>query len=818
MKNKMRLVVTAAAFAITCTAFAQTDVATNGDFELYSNGYGLPNGTSDLGWRFFAVGGQDGACTVTSAAASHGSLGMQYVKHDSGFGDIGLDKDGADSWEVIPHNPRAIKVMVDVKDGALYGGTPNFTGSINFADNTLNLAKSIDPGAAFQTLSWGALSDSAGRVHVRFDLPGYPTVDSSVYLDNVRIYDVTDSGNRVYNGGFENSATNILQWRIYNNAPSPDMFMSLSNDAHSGNNALLVERATKTLQTAPSTYYDAAVDMENDRMPVIAGEYMQLSYWVKRVNSSPHVPVANATARPGVSVVYYAAATGGSMSSLYLGNIANPPTTSYQKATHTVLVPAGAKFAKLALRVADNSGNDKDIGAFLYDDISFSRTTELMADGSFEDGFVNDAPSSASWRMGKTPSSTAVGINWALRNAAASDGAVGAELSASNTAAQDYPYIDRDTTKLRIPLLSTDHIYTYKYDVKDGGPYGGTTNFFCGTATNGGDGYTTLSQTVDPQNTFETYGKSYGSGTSTYLSLRFDLRTTESAAPYPQRSVFFDNVKMADVTRFERVVNPGFENSQSRLVNWHGFGDPTEFSYGLDSDAKSGSKALKITRTSTALLSDCGVDLDSDRIMVKPGEILVWQYSAKQVSGDANARVFVSFIQRDLVGTTILQQDDYSDDNPGTSAYQTFSRETTIVPGARTVSIRFRVGTTGVDKYVGSYLIDDVSVKQKNAKPTIAAANIISYPDPVVPTSIFRVDNTTLGFADADGDLDGYLFQWKRNGVDIPGATGPKLAPPQNTAPGSYTLVVTPFDGVETGTSIESAPLNVAGVDNWTMY
>jgi hypothetical protein len=71
-----------------------------------------------------------------------------------------------------------------------------------------------------------------------------------------------------------------------------------------------------------------------------------------------------------------------------------------------------------------------------------------------------------------------------------------------------------------------------------------------------------------------------------------------------------------------------------------------------------------------------------------------------------------------------------------------------------------------------------------------------------------------------DSDGEGYRYQWKKNGNPIVGATNPKLTSLDFAGGDSITCVLTAFDGIEAGNSIETAPVIIQplSVTDWAAY
>ena len=90
--------------------------------------------------------------------------------------------------------------------------------------------------------------------------------------------------------------------------------------------------------------------------------------------------------------------------------------------------------------------------------------------------------------------------------------------------------------------------------------------------------------------------------------------------------------------------------------------------------------------------------------------------------------------------------------------------------------------------------------------PTFTAAYLIpSRADELTTLSVVCV-----GWHDPDGDPEGYLYQWKKNGWEIASATTSQLAPDLFAKNDSISCVVTAWDGVNKGSIIETSPVRVS--------
>ena len=780
--------------------FAQ-NLLTNGSFELDPNGTPYPNNggaDSRSGWRFFAVAGADGSATVSSAAATDGSVGIELVRFSTGLGDSALDKDTVAAREIIPKSMRTYKFLVDVKDGGFFGGSPIFAIGAQFADGSFNRGKAFDPSAAFETIGISVLSDNQGAMSTRMDVPDG---SHSVLLDNVRAFDTTDSGNRVVNPGFENSASRILTWRTYSLNPG-EMEFTLDADAHSGSRAVKIERTF----ASSGADNDAAMDLWDDPVAVVPGEIIQLSFWAKKVSGDEFMRVFP-------KVVQFDAAYQVVRQDYWFYD--EPVEDAYRYFDHTVGMTADTRYVSVSFMVGNTSGADRHVGAYLVDDISVSHAQNAISNPSFEQ-FANEDPlqilaNSKGWRFfavgGASGSATA-------RSAAATDGAVGIELVRDAVEGGDSA-LDRDDGQMRIPIPSDDRIYKFLVDVKDGGLYGGSDLFYIGSQILGGAGTSNVDNVFDPGEQFETVGVCAGSGTDGQGSVRMDFR--EGSA---NRSAFLDNVRMFDVQRKNRMVNGGFENSATRPLNWRTFSlNPGEMLFEMVNDAHSGSRALRIERTFDGEgNNDAAADLEPIRVVVIGGETLTLRFSAKKVSGDDDARPFVSLAQFDAGGAWLggELQHNINTANPGTGAFETFSFVITTDPNTRFLNIGLRVGNAqGSDRHVGAYIFDDIEIIQNQA-PAFNAAAI----DPANPTEMDILRINTEGFTDGDSDGEGYLYQWKKNGSPISGATNPKLTSLSFDGGDTITCEVTACDGIEEGNTIETSPVTIqgTGVSDWMSY
>ena len=93
-----------------------------------------------------------------------------------------------------------------------------------------------------------------------------------------------------------------------------------------------------------------------------------------------------------------------------------------------------------------------------------------------------------------------------------------------------------------------------------------------------------------------------------------------------------------------------------------------------------------------------------------------------------------------------------------------------------------------------------------NTPPTFAGATI-------VPAAAYRTNELSVlcsGWHDADGDPEGYHYQWKTNGIPVAGAGGSTFSSPALAVGDVVTCLVTAWDGASEGNSIETAARVIA--------
>ena len=339
----------------------------------------------------------------------------------------------------------------------------------------------------------------------------------------------------------------------------------------------------------------------------------------------------------------------------------------------------------------------------------------LLPNGDFEadpDGrgvIVNNGHSIGSitqWRV------FAVGGGQAratVTSAAASSGAKGLQYSYDVQGADSA--VDKDDPTLRVPVPA-NRVYRLLVDARDGGPYGGTPAFRGGFQFhNAGGGYLGgRSYGYDPSGIYETVGITQAApATAATLSVRFDMGGAG-------RSVHLDNARVVDVTNSDRMINGGFENSPSRLLNWRFFAvGGAAGSATLSTDAHTGSYAARLERT--VMAGDSGLDTwggDIDQAVLS-GETIVMSFAAKWLSGNGRISWNISTFDSNHTFLGVAAQGGVS---PGASYGVFTSGPVTLNPNVAYVSVGFRVWDAP-----SVFLIDDVTLVPE---PATAAGLLVA--------------------------------------------------------------------------------------------
>jgi hypothetical protein len=366
-------------------ALAQTNILTNGDFEAdpegtMGGGTNVIDTSSITGWRIFAVGDATGTATVTSAAGKTGK-GISLVRGAPAGADSAFDKDDPALREPIPAEERVYKLTVDVRDGAQFGGTPAVTAEIQFVDPSFNRGAAVDPGAQFETFGLSAVSELGGSVSARFGVGGE---ERSVHLDNATLVDATTGVNRMINGGFENSASNLINWRFFDTLGGAGT-ATRSSDARTGAAAALLD------VTQDPIGGDIGLDVDPFRVAVISGEDLTLSFAAKAVT----LPTADTRLLTRVAGFDATGAFTGEI----VQELVNPTTTAYGASELTFTVPDGVAAVNVSFRVWDELISNLATGAYLIDDVSVVREA-VAGPGDFDMDLDVDGNDFLIWQRG----------------------------------------------------------------------------------------------------------------------------------------------------------------------------------------------------------------------------------------------------------------------------------------------------------------------------------------------------------------------------------------------------------------------------------
>ena len=672
---------------------------------------GSVTGTVPAGWRAVAGGAAGGDVTLEPLAADElypGSPPVNAVywhawadpngggSGGTSSGDAAIDLDDDALRLAIPAENRVYQVLVDARDGSAYGGTDQFGWGLQFADTSYNRGASDDPGAVFETFGIDAMSDTGGTLSVRLDTGN--EMLRSVQLDNVRVRDVTDI-NRMVNGDFEYSDTRPVDWR-FTAVAGADGSATISHDAYSGNNAVLLE------STAAGG--DLLLDVEPWRIPVLPEESIYVRFRAKKVSggSGAHLRISCAHWDANQQYMYIEPTV-----------MTQPDTSDWGTYFLSFTTTADTASINVAFRICDDSYVNT-VGAYLIDDVTvvnagFAPPLEgnILHDGDFEDipgdgwgtegGYpwfdLYDTISIPFWRVFAV--SGAYGGVYG-RSAAASSGVLGVELFRTATGQGGDGALDKDDPATRELIPAAERIYLALADAKDGGIHGGTPLVNIGIQFPGaGRGFG-----FDPGAQFETFGVVARSNTGGTASVRFDLGGDFD------RSVYLDNARLYDVTwDTNRMVNGDFENSDIQPLNWRfATAGGAAGSATISHDAYSGNNAVLLERTNSD--GDLVLDLDGGgmRLPTIGGETYRVSFAAKKVSGSADARLNLTIAQFDD-SEAFVDNVFGADYDPGTGAYTTYV-SSDLVAQRGYLGVAFRVLDPNGVPVPGAYLIDDVQL------------------------------------------------------------------------------------------------------------
>jgi hypothetical protein len=346
------------------SASAQTNILTNGDFETDPEGT-TAGGTDAInvdvitGWRMFAVGGATGTATVTSAAGRNGK-GIELVRSLPDGADSAFDKDDPAVRQTVPAEERIYKLTVDARDGGPHAGTPSLRTEMQFNDTAYNRSADFDPGAAFETFGLTVRSDAGGSLSSRFNLPAGG--DYSAHLDNATLLDVTSGLNRMVNGGFENSAASLTNWRFFDTTGVSGA-ATVNDDALTGASAAALE------VTSDPAGGDIGLDIDPFRVATIGGEELTFSF------------ASKALERPTADTRLKASVAGFDATGAYTGEIVtelvNPEGSDYETFSFDFTVPDEVYAINVGFRVFDELFSINTSGGYLIDDVSVLRPVQI---------------------------------------------------------------------------------------------------------------------------------------------------------------------------------------------------------------------------------------------------------------------------------------------------------------------------------------------------------------------------------------------------------------------------------------------------------
>ncbi|MCK5832921.1 T9SS type A sorting domain-containing protein [bacterium] len=133
-----------------------------------------------------------------------------------------------------------------------------------------------------------------------------------------------------------------------------------------------------------------------------------------------------------------------------------------------------------------------------------------------------------------------------------------------------------------------------------------------------------------------------------------------------------------------------------------------------------------------------------------------------------------------------------------------YTYETTLALGEHT--FRFEGMDILGHACIGDILEHDGPMVGNNP-PTIVSAYIVEDPSPA--TVVSTLTAVATGWDDADGDPEGYIYNWFVNDFEIGVATA-TLAAPYFVRGDMVYCTVTPWDGIDEGTSINTDPVEIA--------
>lgn len=407
-----------------------------GSFENNFEGFGVSSdGSFDLSdtitidlWRFYALGGAAGGVTPFAASASDGLLGIKLERAASDVGDTALER-GSATQPTIPTAERVYRFDIDARDPA----DPN-VGSIvrmrTFLGGAAQRDREITPSTTYATYGLTTVSDTSGKASIRFFIPRTLDEDRAVELDNVVIQDATFDVNRVTNGGFESSDTQLIEWRFFDESGTGSAtLVSDPSLVFEGNNAVQLVRDDPN--NSPF-----GLDKEGDQLLIgaLPGETLTFSCMAKTV--------AREDAELRLGLIFFDK-NGNFISGASQDFIPSELDYELLEMTRTAPDDPNLGFVNASFRFVTEAGPGGGLGTFLIDDVQLvgvnldANPMNILPNGDFEDdpngGTVtvmdgsNDTGVTVSeWRLFSADGATAT---MTLTPAAATSGSWGLEFT-----------------------------------------------------------------------------------------------------------------------------------------------------------------------------------------------------------------------------------------------------------------------------------------------------------------------------------------------------------------------------------------------------
>ncbi len=579
------------------------NLLTNPGWDLTTASITLENNQFDSGvtfpdWQIYAVGDGVGSTFTSQAAGDAISSPNVFVfsKNVAG-GDSACRRDTATT---SVYNGFAYKYGVYVRDtdssatnlslGMVLLGTPNVsaTGVNLMATSNWELAE--DSFIVPTGYSTGSL-----QLRVGGDIPAV------LQLDSAFVEDITEK-DRMTNGGFENSDSSVLLWDTFA-AGGDTTTATISNDAHDGDNALLLQRTSVTGG-------DAGINKDGHLLPWNGSDRMEVTFYAK---DEPTLATGESLL---VMVCYWnssGAIVGCQANTLPVG------ATAYKLAGAVYTPDATTAKVTVGFRIVNSSGaamtGDVLIDDVVVGDLDAGFLTRLLPDHTEGniltnpgwdlttatitlDNAFDSGVTFPDWQIYAIPE----GVNSTFTSEAATDAisAPNVFTFTRNTAGGDSA-CRRDST-----MTSVTPSYAYKYGVYVRDTDTNSTTMNMGMVLFPSPLVSATGVNLEASTAWELAEDSFlVDGTHSLCS--FQLRMSGSVPA----SLQFDSAFVEDVSEKNRMTNSGFENSDSRVLLWDTFavgGDNVTAT--VSNDSFEGDNALLLQRTSVTG-GDSGINKDS---------------------------------------------------------------------------------------------------------------------------------------------------------------------------------------------------------------